>query len=274
MFQLRPLLACEFLAHWVGGVSLPELGRLLGYTPRRLSDLIENEQKRSKKRTVAYDSTAKLHQTVVPTASLQGPQAPSAVVTVLQAAQLWNDGNGQDLLCPLADTREHRPQPAPDVFRTLLTACTRRQVVDLTYLAKTQLHSVLFSPHTLVITTHRVHFRGYSQFEQQGQWHWWDLVPSRVTHAEIHRHSGYVDDQNDAEWHEWVMLHLRLRDAVVLPTKTAIRHEHGMEGDRLRIGPVRRALLHYVAADYLERRYQGIEGPAWELTLPSEVPLI
>lgn len=217
------------------------------------------------KPTVCYDRNTKLHQTSVPTDLLQGPQTLSAVIAVLQAAQLWNDPNGQSLICPIADTREHRPQPAPDVFRTLLAACTRRQVVDLTYLAKTQSHSVLFSPHTLVITTHRVHFRGYSQFEQQGQWHWWDLVPSRVMSAEIRRHSGYVGDENDADWHDWVMLYLRLRDVVMPPMQAAIRHEHGIVADRLDIGPVRKALMHYIAADYLERRYHGLEGPAWEL---------
>ena len=259
-----PSLACEFLAHWVGGVSLPELGRLLGYTPRRLSDLIEAGQSRLEKRTLGYDPAAKLHHTLVPTNRLGGPQTASSVITVLQAARLWNDRKGQDLLCPIEDTREHRPQPAPDVFRTLLAACTRRHVVDITYLAKTRLHSVLFSPHTLVVTTHRVHFRGYSQFEQQGQWHWWDLVPSRVTQATIRRHSGYVDDRDDAEWRERVMLHLRLRDTVMPPMRKAIMHEHGMQGSRLDIGPVRRALLHYVAADYLERQYQGLDGPAWE----------
>ena len=190
MLQLRPLLACEFLSHWMGGVSLTELGRLLGYTPRRLTDLIEDGQTLSKKRTVAYDASAKLHRTIVPTIELQGPKTASAVVAVLQAARLWNDNAGQELLCPVADTRDHRPQPAPDVFRTLLAACTRRQVVDLTYLAKTRSHSVLFSPHTLVVTTHRLHFRGYSHFEEQGERHWWDLVPSRVTRTEIRHHSG------------------------------------------------------------------------------------
>ncbi len=47
--------------------------------------------------------------------------------------------------------------------------------------------------------------------------------------------------------------------------RQAIRYEYGLVADHLEIGPVRKALLHYVRADYLDRRYEGFAGPAWEI---------
>jgi len=32
-----------------------------------------------------------------------------------------------------------------------------------------------------------------------------------------------------------------------------------------RLRPIRNALLHYVRADYLDRRYEDFAGPAWEV---------
>lgn len=254
---------CEFLAHWIGGVTHAELGKLLGYTPRRLLDLLGDGFERLGRCTVAYDASAKRHCTVVPTEALHGPRRVSEVVATLQAARLWNGLSGQEMLCPLADIRDYRRDPAPDTFRTLLTACTRRQVVDVTYLAKTRQHTVLFSPHTLVTGTYRVHFRGYSVFEQDGKWDWWDLVPSRVLQAELRPSSGYVGDGGDAEWHDTALLTLWLRPELEESVRSAIRREHGLDGDQLVIQGIRKALLPYVAADYLDRRYHGFEGPVW-----------
>ena len=263
----RTALACEFLAHWVGGVSLRELGRILSYTPRRLADLLRDEFSRLGRSTVAYDSSAKRHCSVVATSALHGPQRILDVVTTLQAARLWTDPSTQELICPITDTRAFRNDPAPDVFRTLLAACTRRQVVDVTYLARTQQHTVLFSPHTLVVTSHRVHFRGYSMFEQHGRWAWWDLVPSRAIRAEILPSSGYVGDEADAEWHRLITLKFRLHPDLPVSMREAMRQEHELDDDHLTIENVREALAPYISADYLERRYHGYDRAVWDAVI-------
>lgn len=261
----RPALVQEFLTHWLGGVSLAELGRLLGYRSKHLATLLHEGRERAGRATLEYDSSAKRYRTVVPTAALHGPRRVSDVVTTLRAARLWNEASRLDLVCPLADVQAYRRDPAPDVFRTLLAACTRRQVVDVTYMARTRQHTVLFSPHTLVTTTYRVHFRGYSMFEQQGEWRWWDLVPSRVVRAEIVPSSGYVGDEGDDEWHKLVTLQFRLHPDLPAPMKEAMRREHNLTGDQLIIEDVRKALTAYVSAEYVDRRYQGHPDPAWEV---------
>jgi len=268
MFQKHPALSLEFLAHWAGGVSLTELGRLHATTPRRLSELLKGSFERLGSWTARYDGSAKRYRTTVPSRALHGPKTAGEAVCILQAASLWNDEIGRELVCDIADVRACRREPAPDVFRTLLAGCTRRQTVDVTYLAKTGPHSLLFSPHALVVGTFRDHFRGYSAFERQGEQRWWDLVPSRVVHAELRPHSSYVGGEQDAEWHARVSLRLRLRDDLPLSLRDAIRFEHAIEGDDLVIGPVREALARYVLADHENRRYDGYGGAAW-ITTPQ-----
>jgi hypothetical protein len=265
VLRSKPELACEFIAHWLGGVTQSELGELLGYTPRRLTDLLRDRFARRGGSTVGYDAASKRMHSAVASAELYGPKTASEAVTILQAAQLWNDHAIPGLTCPVVDTRAFRREPAPDVFRMLLGACTRRQVVDVIYLAQTRQLAVSFSPHTLVVGLHRVHFRGYSMFELEGESRWWDLVPSRVVSAEVRPRLGYVGDQDDAEWHAEAVLHLRLRTDLPEALRQAIKHENGMHNDDLTIGPVKQALRRYVLADYMERRYEGVEASVWEI---------
>ena len=101
-------------------------------------------------------------------------------------------------------------------------------------------------------------------FLPEGQGHYWDLVPSRVLRAEVRSKSGYVDAKGDADWDAEVMLHLALRADVPHAMRRAIRYEHDITTDRLEIGPIRRALLPYVRAEYIDRRYEGFAGAVWE----------
>jgi hypothetical protein len=265
VFRSRPELSCEFIAHWLGGVTQKELGKLLNYTPRRLSDLLRNGFERRGGSTVRYDDASKRMHSAVPAAKLYGPKTASEAVTILQAAQLWNDQPISGLGCPVVDTRAYRREPASDLFQTLLGACARRQVVDVVYLVKTRQLAVSFSPHTLVVGPHRMHFRGYSMFELQGESHWWDLVPSRVVSAGVRPRLGYVGDQDDAEWHTETVLHLQLRKDLPEALRRAIKHENGMHGDDLIIKSIRQALFRYVRDDYMQRRYEGAKESVWDI---------
>jgi hypothetical protein len=66
-----------------------------------------------------------------------------------------------------------------------------------------------------------------------------------------------------AEWHQQVTLHLSLYEHVPAVIKAAIKREHDMLADHLEIGPLPQALLNYVRAEYLDRRYQGYEPAVW-----------
>ncbi|MBO1077088.1 hypothetical protein [Roseomonas marmotae] len=248
-----------------------ELGHLLGYTQRRLTDLLRDCFECRGGSTVRYDAASKRMHSVVASAKLYGPKTASEAVTILQAAQLWNDQAIPGLACPVVDTRAYRREPASDIFRMLLGACARRQVVDIVYLAKTRQLAVSFSPHALVVGPHRAHFRGYSMFELEGESHWWDLVPSRVVSAAVRPRLGYVGAQNDVEWHTDTKLCLRLRADLPEALRQAIRHDNGMDGDLLTIEPIRQALRRYVLADYMERRYERMKESVWEIVSEQRV---
>jgi hypothetical protein len=100
-------------------------------------------------------------------------------------------------------------------------------------------------------------------FEDVGRGHYWDLVPSRVLSAEPGPATNYVDASGDDAWHQQVMLRLVLHDDVPPTIRAAIRYEHDMLTDRLDIGPLPQALLHYVRAEYVGRRYEGYEAEIW-----------
>lgn len=246
-------------------MSLTKLAQLLGYTPRRLREILEVSFERRGGATVQYDPHSKRLHTTVPSSRLYGAKTASEAIAILQAAHLWDDGAATPLLCPVTDTRAFCRGPAPDTFRTLLGACTRRQVVDVVYQARTRQHAVSFSPHTLVISAYRPHFRGYSTFELQGESRFWDLVPSRVLSAEVRPALGYVGAAADAEWQAETMLHLKLKQELPGAMQQAIRYEQRIDGDELTIGPIRKALQRYVLAEYLDRRFEGFQGPAWDV---------
>jgi hypothetical protein len=256
--------ACEFLAYWLGGTTRAEIAALLGYVPRHVTTLIHTGFGRLGRTTVRYD--AKEKRWIAPDwqeEGLLGPEASRDAVAILAAASAWAPEGLPGLTCPIVDTNRFRRDPPPETFRVLLAACTRRRPVHVAYRARTREFAVTFSPHTLVRTAYRLHFRGYSLFEDVGRGHYWDLVPSRVLSAEPDLAADYVDASGDDEWHRRVMLHLVLHDHVPPPIAEAIRREHDMLTNCLHIGPLPQALLHYVRAEYVGRRYEGYEGKVW-----------
>jgi hypothetical protein len=255
---------CEFLAYWLGGTTRRELAALLGYTPRHVTTLIQDGFGRSGRATVRYDDAMKRWISADELGEgLLGPRAARDAVAILAAAAAWDPKGLPGLTCPIIDTNRFRADPPPETFRVLLGACARRRAVHITYRARTRDFTAIFSPHTLVRTAHRVHFRGYSLFEEVGRGHYWDLVSSRVLSAEPATAADYVDASGDDEWHRQVMLHLTLHEQVPPSVGAALRREHDMLADRLDIGPLPQALLHYVRDEYLGRRYEGYEGQVW-----------
>jgi hypothetical protein len=106
-------------------------------------------------------------------------------------------------------------------------------------------------------------------FEDVGRGHYWDLVPSRVLSAEPDRVADYIDASGDDAWHRQVTLHLVLHTDVPPTIRAAIRRENDMLTDRLDIGPLPEALLHYVQAEYLGRTYKGYEAEVWRRFVES-----
>jgi hypothetical protein len=263
---------CEFLAYWLGGTTRREIAALLSYTPRHVTTLIQEGFGRLGRTTVRYDEQQKLWVPVdQPKGGLLGPRTTRDAVAILAAAASWGPKGLPGLALPIVDTNRFRVDPPPETFRILLAACMRRMPVHITYRSRTQDFAAAFSPHSLVRSAHRLHFRGYSLFEEIGRGHYWDLVPSRVLPARPAEATDYVDASGDEEWHRRVTLHLALHDHVPPPIRAALRREHDILTDHLDIGPLPQALLHYVRAEYVGRRYEGYEGEVWRSLISPEI---
>ncbi|HEX2941570.1 MAG TPA: hypothetical protein VHO91_11015 [Rhodopila sp.] len=257
--------ACEFLAYWLGGTTRKELATLLNYTPRRVTTLIQDGFGRAGRTTTWYDDEKKRWMSADALRSkLLGPQTARDAVTILAAISAWAPEGLPGLACPVMDTGQFRVDPPPETFRVLLAACSRRTPVQITYRARTRDLATVFSPHTLVRTAHRLHFRGYSVFEDAGRGYYWDLVPSRVLSVAAATKADYVDASGDDAWHRQVMLHLTLHEHVPPQIGAALRREHSMADNHLAVGPLPHALLRYVRDEYLGRRYEGYEGQVWQ----------
>ena len=76
--------------------------------------------------------------------------------------------------------------------------------------------------------------------------------------------NGYVDGAGDAEWTEEDKLQLVLSPDLPPAMRSAVRREHSMEGDYLTLGPLPKALMRYVLAEYTHRRYEGYSFEVWQ----------
>jgi hypothetical protein len=153
--------------------------------------------------------------------------------------------------------------PDPDIFRFLLAACVRKRPVDVTYRSKTRTFITRFSPHTLVRTAHRMHFRGYSIIGDGRPGFYWDLVPARALSVTEAPRDDYVDLSGDIEWYEYASASLVLSDGLPEELRNAVRREHGLDGAVLTLGPMPRALLRYAIGTHTDRRYDGWQAAVW-----------
>lgn len=274
-----PSLTCEFVARWLGGTTVAEIGLLLGYKHRRVTALLESGFAQRTHATARYDSRSKRWISTVRAEELHGPRTVTEATVALQALRLWARGSETESLFPIVDTRSFRQPVSADIFCILQGACARHQVVDVIYRTKKREFTAAFSPHMLVNTSHRLHFRGYSYFEEIGRGHYWDLLPTRVLQAEIRAkpnrqrmrdddHWRYVDGAGDIEWHTKTPLNLELRDELPEDVRQAVRHEHRMNGDRLELGLISMALHRYVRAEYTTRTYTGFPQHIWSDPAP------
>lgn len=62
------------------------------------------------------------------------------------------------------------------------------------------------------------------------------------------------------------MLGLEFKANVPEMMRQALRYDHGIDGDHLEIGSIRKAMLSYVRSDYLDRLYEGLDGAVWNVT--------
>jgi hypothetical protein len=211
---------------------------------------------RSRKRWIAGSSAKDLH----------GPRSADQVIAVLRAINAWEHDATQHPLAPVVDTARFNRPVSPDMFATLMGACVRKQAVSVQYRAKTRDLAVVFSPHTVVQAPYRMHFRGYSFFEESGRGHYWDLVPSRLLDAIILQNAPYIDSSGDDDWHNTATLEIALRPDLPSGLRSSLMIEYGIEqGNNLLIEEIPLAIMRYIKSSYIDRRYSDFEHSVWDI---------
>jgi hypothetical protein len=159
-----------------------------------------------------------------------------------------------------------------EAFVALYRAMCQRRSIDLEYRAKVGLRSYRFSPHTLVDTSSRPHFRGYAANPMSGTGYFIDLVPSRVLPSLGTTNDAYVSYEADKKWIRRVDLKFQLREDMDEELQEAISLEYDIQDEYYVLYDVRQALARYVVRQLLERRVEGRDQPIFKY-IGSNPPL-
>ena len=164
------------------------------------------------------------------------------------------------------------PDPADTAVWMCRAAAQRRTLIGR-YLFKN--HGdlpVWFSPHTMVRTPRRIHFRGHLLVRASAaiqEWGYVDLVPGRFLDDGdlLIEESGYRGVEGDRDWHEKTDLVFQLNPKLPPHVYFALQHEHGLKADkdgrcRLKLR-VRKALAYSYEHHVFDRTIGPERMKAW-----------
>lgn len=151
-----------------------------------------------------------------------------------------------------------------DPFRCLFAGLVRRRAVGLDYSAKTGLSSFSFSPHVIVRSSFRRHFRGFADWRDGKPGRYIDVIAERVDHAALLDNETYTGEEGDIDWNTKVCVIAELRDDLPPLVREALQKEFNLQQQkRQTTRPVRLALAEYVKQTLEARRVRGWDGPVW-----------
>ena len=261
---LQPRAVLEFFAFWRDGVTAAELGRALGMTREAAQRSVVGPYKKEfPHATVRHGKRTHIDGDAY---SLKvSPWRVLDVVNFTGAMQAFADAAGDEspLGVPIEDLANLLDiDNEVERFRELYAAIARRRAVYLDYAAKRGRIQLLFSPHTVVRTPTRLHFRGHSIRLSGGRSRYIDVVPGRVISSSPGSDVEYVGAKDDIEWHTRVSIVAELNPQLPGSVRESAMREHQC-GDQLTIEDVRHAVAEYVV-DWLKgRRLRGIADPVW-----------
>lgn len=259
----------EFLGYWCGALNPSTLAAVLGTTREACSRGIFKVMRAN--RGYAFEKLpGKQHLVRItdPDSLKQCPSSPFGLVGILGAQRLM-DAAGQQHI-QFEDTYSlSAPEPDVDVFNTLCRATSQKRTVSGIYLRKNGMFHATFSPHTLVKTGARLHFRGNLAIPGEGKSGYFiDLVPSRFKEIELGGPEEYIDETGDVPWNTRVDLHFSLSEALPEKLRAVVHQEwdelvkekkdSGTASMVLTVRDVRQALALYVKRD-LQTRVFGSE---------------
>ena len=261
---LDPLSVFEFFAFWRDGVTAAELGQALGMTREAAQRSVVGPYKkafphamvRRGKRTHIDGDTYSLR---------VSPWRVLDVVNFTSAMQAFADAvsGGSPLEVPIEDLANLLDiDNEVERFRELYAAIARRCAIYLDYAAKRGRIQLIFSPHAVVRTPTRLHFRGHSIRLSEGNSRYIDVVPGRIISSSLGSDDEYVGAKDDIEWHTRGSIVAELNPRLPETVRESVMREHQC-GDQLTIENMRYAVAEYVV-DWLKgRRLRGIIDPVW-----------
>jgi hypothetical protein len=260
----------EFLAFWGNGTTARETAAALGIKRETVQRRVITPFKAQFPGVLTYDRSTKRIRCTSDADGLKFcPSDLGTIATLAAADAILSLSTGEK---PMFDVSVEDVGLTSDVlsdqdvgsFRTLFSALKRRRAVRLEYLAKSGLISMAFSPHTLVRTSSRLHFRGFCDTSTGRPGIYIDIVPARAFSACWADDVEFVDAVGDADWHRKVRVVAHLEENLPVTLVAALQQEHGIiEEGMLRTKPIRAATAAYVEEAFVNRRVHGWDGPIW-----------
>jgi hypothetical protein len=265
----------EFLSFWGDGTTCNELASHLNLRRETVQREVISPYKEQFGGVLQYDKSLRKIRLAEGAALKFCPSDPAAIAAIAGAEGIIGEYSGSvsPFLVLVEDVglvSDLCVEPEIEAFRCLFAALMRRKAVQLDYLAKTGRLSFSFSPHTLVRTSFRLHFRGYCDTRDGRPGIYIDIIPDRVLRAHELGREGYVDAAADADWHKKVRVAAYLRDDIPESVLAALRQEYRVAtSDHWKTRPVRAAVAPYIAEAFEARRVHGWNGPIWRAEIKT-----
>ena len=260
----------EFLAFWRDGVTAKELGQTLAMSREAAQRSVVGPYKREFPNNSMILHQGRTHVEGDAYALKASPYRPLDVANFTSAIDAF--ALAMSTQSPLGVPIEDVASPiesAEEVsgLRALYGATAHRRAVYLDYLAKRRRIQLVFSPHTMVRTPMRIHFRGHSIRVSGDESRYIDVVPGRIIGSTPGKTREYIGPANDMEWHQRTRIVAELNRSLPEDVRAAVKQEYDC-GDSLEIKRIRQAVAPYIVDWLTARRLRGIPGPIWE---PVEV---
>lgn len=247
----------EAMLFWRGGMNATEFADAVGLTRQRVQENIVSPFVWHRAGDMLQERGRKHGRTLL----VRPKSAPADLWSffgLLAAERAWRRRQrpGLSSLAGLDVVDLAPPDPAGAAPWMCRAAAQKRVIVGRYLFKRHGVRAVRFSPHAMVRTPRRIHFRGHLLVLTSGEtqdWGYVDLVPGRLLDDGDIRiaESGYRGVDGDRDWHERTTLVFQLNPALPPHAYFALQHEHGVDAD-----PEGRCWLNLVVRKALVHSYE------------------
>lgn len=272
----------EALLYWRGNLNAPEFADAVGRARQRVQEDIITPFVKDRAADL-QNVRGRKHGRTLTVRPKSAPDGLWSFFGLLAAERKWRrrERPGHSSLAGLDVVDLAPPEPANAAVWICRAAAQKRVIVGHYMFKRHGARPVRFSPHAMVRTPRRIHFRGHllvHAADEIQDWGYVDLVPGRflddgdlqlALDDEDRRveDSGYRGAQGDRDWHELTRLVFQVNPALPPHAFFALQQEHGLETDhdgRCRLELlVRRALVHSYEHHVFDRTIGPERMKAW-----------